>query len=181
MAKLAPLKTRSKLLTLYEGGPGGLHQLWWAAGPWDSLAVGKGLNLQSRARQQAVCSGFYHRLLSDGQHEGWTPLQICSGNPSARIGDKGAGRVNISPPLVTYAAKVLRHGCPELIAAVESGALAVSTAAALAGTARGGAEEGHREWGEGRRPQGPEAVRWTAPGSLIYSTEIYRAEPSRVG
>jgi hypothetical protein len=39
--------------------------------------------------------------------------------------------VNVSPRLVAYAIKVLDHGCPELIAAVESGAFKVSAAARL--------------------------------------------------
>ena len=46
---------------------------------------------------------------------------------------KAAGQVNVSPRLVSSAIKLLRDGCSELIATVESGALAVSTAAALAG------------------------------------------------
>ena len=49
-----------------------------------------------------------------------------------RMGDKAAGQVNVSPRLVTYATKVLDRGCPELIAAVESGGLKVSLAAILA-------------------------------------------------
>ena len=41
--------------------------------------------------------------------------------------------VNVSPRLVTYALKILKDGSDELIAAVDSGALAVTPAAALAG------------------------------------------------
>ena len=44
--------------------------------------------------------------------------------------------MNVSPRLVTYAAKVLDRGCPELIAAVESGGLKVSIAARFAGVPR---------------------------------------------
>ena len=40
--------------------------------------------------------------------------------------------MNLSPRLVAYAAKVLERGCPELIAAVESGGLKVSAATVLA-------------------------------------------------
>jgi len=43
-----------------------------------------------------------------------------------------AALVNVSPRLVQYALRVLRRGVPELIAAVESGGMAVSTAANLA-------------------------------------------------
>ncbi len=46
---------------------------------------------------------------------------------------KAAAIVNVSPRLISYAIKVLRDGCDELVAAVESGAVAVSPAGALAG------------------------------------------------
>ena len=90
-----------------------------------------------------------------------------------RISDKAAGQVNISPRLVAYAAKVLQQGWPELITAVESGALAASTAAALAGAGRGGAEGGRRGWREGNCPQGPGAARRTEPGRFRYNTIYY--------
>ena len=50
-----------------------------------------------------------------------------------RSASEAAAQVNISPRLVHYAIKVLQNGCSELLAAVESGVLAVSTAAALSG------------------------------------------------
>ena len=49
-----------------------------------------------------------------------------------RVCVKAGRQVNISPRLVTYATKVLQQGCPELIAAVESGSLKISVAAMLA-------------------------------------------------
>ena len=57
--------------------------------------------------------------------------------------------VNVSPRLVSCAIKVLRDGCDELIAAVESGQVAVTPAASLAGLSKdeqarivtGGAQE----------------------------------------
>jgi hypothetical protein len=49
-----------------------------------------------------------------------------------RAYEKAARQVNVSPRLVTYAIKVLDHGCPELIAAVESAEFKVSAAATLA-------------------------------------------------
>jgi hypothetical protein len=47
--------------------------------------------------------------------------------------DEAAAIVNVSPRLVIHACKVLKHGCEELIEAVDSGKLAVSMASALAG------------------------------------------------
>jgi len=46
--------------------------------------------------------------------------------------DKAGALVNVSPRLVTSAAKVLRNGCAKLIALVDAGELAVSAAARLA-------------------------------------------------
>ena len=46
--------------------------------------------------------------------------------------DKTAMLVNVSARLVTYALKVVKEGCDQLIAAVESGELAVSAASVLA-------------------------------------------------
>jgi len=40
---------------------------------------------------------------------------------SGKSREKAAAEVSVSPRLVTYALKVLKNGCPELIAAVESG------------------------------------------------------------
>ena len=45
---------------------------------------------------------------------------------------KAAADFKVSPRLVTYATKVLHHGCPELIAAVESGGLKISVAVVFA-------------------------------------------------
>ncbi len=49
-----------------------------------------------------------------------------------RSADEAGAQVNVSTRLIAYAIKVLREGCPELVAAVESGQLPVSTAARLA-------------------------------------------------
>ncbi len=50
-----------------------------------------------------------------------------------RSASEGAAMVNVSPRLVIHAIKVLRDGCAELIAAVDGGVVAVSTAVSLAG------------------------------------------------
>ena len=47
--------------------------------------------------------------------------------------DQAAAMVNVSPRLVIHASKVMKDGSDELIAVVESGGLAVSTASVLAG------------------------------------------------
>ena len=67
----------------------------------------------------------------------WTAQELDSGanlrqESEGRIGEKAGRQVNVSRRLVTYATKVLQKGCPELIAAVESGSLKVSFAAILA-------------------------------------------------
>jgi len=50
-----------------------------------------------------------------------------------RSSAESAALVNVSERLVISATKVLTDGCPELLAVVDSGAIAVSTAAVLAG------------------------------------------------
>ncbi len=69
---------------------------------------------------------------------------------------KAAALVNVSPRLVSCAIKVLRDGCDELIAAVESGRVAVTPASSLAGLHKdeqakvvaGGAQEIARKFRE---------------------------------
>jgi ParB-like chromosome segregation protein Spo0J len=53
--------------------------------------------------------------------------------PRRRSSCQAAARVNVSPRLVSYAVKILKDGCDELVAAVESGGVAVSAASALVG------------------------------------------------
>ncbi len=88
----------------------------------------------------------------------------------AKSSAEAAAQVNTSPRLVQYAIKVLEHGCGELVAAVESGALAVSTASVLAGlpeeeqksVVAGGVKEAARKVRELRG--GKSDVERTAPG-----------------
>jgi hypothetical protein len=67
-----------------------------------------------------------------GRHQGQNRANL----PGIEFGDsraKAALRVNVSARLTSYAMKVLRDGCEELVEAVGNGKLAVSTAAAVAG------------------------------------------------
>jgi N6-adenosine-specific RNA methylase IME4 len=57
--------------------------------------------------------------------------QICAGAPRKAAGE-AAKLVNVSPRSVENASRVLKHGAPELVAAVESGKVSVSAAAAVA-------------------------------------------------
>jgi len=82
-----------------------------------------------------------------------------------RSSSEAAAQVNVSERLIFAASKVLRDGSEELIAAVDSGVLAVSTAAVLAGLPKpeqtqavaGGAKEAARKARELRAADRPAA------------------------
>ncbi|MBI3693642.1 MAG: ParB N-terminal domain-containing protein [Acidobacteria bacterium] len=111
------------------------------------------------------------------------------GSSSGESRMKAAALVNVSPRLISYAIKVLREGCNELIAAVESGAVAVSPAGVLAGlpeeeqkkVVAGGAKEAARKVRELRagksRAERPRAAPSPHP-SLGYFGVIGRAADS---
>jgi hypothetical protein len=103
--------------------------------PWqggDALPeLALSLNLHRRhlnESQRAMVAGRLAKLLMTKEKNSAANLQRRS---VGRICEKAARQVNVSPRLVAYAIKVLDHGCPELIAAVESGAFKVSAAARL--------------------------------------------------
>ncbi len=67
-----------------------------------------------------------------GRHQGQNRANL----PGIDFGDsraKAALRINVSARLTSYAMKVVRNGCAELVAVVGKGKLAVSTAAGVAG------------------------------------------------
>ena len=90
------------------------------------------LNLHRRhlnESQRALVAGRLAKLLITKEKRSAANLQRRA---AGRICDRAARQVNVSARLVAYAIKVLDHGCPELIAAVESGEFKVSAAAVLA-------------------------------------------------
>jgi len=91
------------------------------------------LNLHRRhlneSQRALVAARLAKLLIASGKKNSAADLQRRS---VGRIYEKAARQVNVSPRLVSYALKVLDHGCPELIAAVESGAFKVFPAATLA-------------------------------------------------
>jgi hypothetical protein len=103
--------------------------------PWqgeDALPeLALSLNLHRRhlneSQRALVAARLAKLLIPNGKGSG-ADLRRRSGRAYA----KAAHKVNVSPRLVLYAIKVLDHGCPELIAAVESGGFKVFPAAALA-------------------------------------------------
>ncbi len=66
-----------------------------------------------------------------GRHREEKSANLHSFPPGASAKTAGA-QVNVSARLISYAIKVLRNGCEELIAAVDSGEMPVSTASLLA-------------------------------------------------
>jgi hypothetical protein len=81
--------------------------------------------------QRALVAGRLAKLLDTKRRKAnFADLQNSQG---AQSYSKVAANVNVSPRLVSSAVKVLRDGCAELVAAVESGDWKLTTAAALAG------------------------------------------------
>jgi len=145
---------------------------WDGAGTPLDLALS--LNLKRRhldESQRALVAARLAKMMEleaiqrRGRRAGNT-LQICNQFPHRRPSSVSAGiLINVSPRLIGYGIRVLRDGCEELIAAVESGQVAVSTASSLAGlpgteqarVVAGGAAEIAKKAGElrGRRPRQP--------------------------
>ncbi len=107
--------------------------------PWDEAGspadLSMSLNLHRRHLDESQRAMVAARLAKMLEKEAVKRKSRHSANlHSAQRGKSSSGAaavVNVSTRLVTHAIKVLRDGCAELIAAVESGELAVSTAASL--------------------------------------------------
>ncbi len=125
---------RNRYLACLESGVEPRFTEWQGQGLLPELALS--LNLHRRhlnESQRALVAARLAKL--------WTAQGLDSGanlrrKPVGRIAEKASRQVNVSRRLATYAAKVLDQGCPELIAAVESGGLKVSIAAVFAGLPR---------------------------------------------
>jgi len=115
------------------------HYVEWQ-GQGELAEVVLSLNLHRRhlnESQRALVAARLAKLLEKeaAQRRG-ARTDIQANLPGSSFGqarDQAGARVNVSARSVTHARKVLRDGSDELIAAVESGDLAVSTAALLAG------------------------------------------------
>ena len=103
---------------------------WQGEGSPVELALS--LNLRRRhldESQRAMVAARLAKMLRDQPRTGG---KFATRKP-LKPHDEAAAQVNISPRLVIHASKVIKDGSEELIAAVESGGLAVSAASILTG------------------------------------------------
>lgn len=94
------------------------------------------LNLRRRhldESQRAMVAARLAKLIADQRKD--LGADLLQGK-LRRSRDEAAEMVNVSPRLVIYATRVTKEGCAELIAAVESGELALTPAAVLAGLSK---------------------------------------------
>ncbi len=121
---------RNRYLACLEAGVEPRFTEWQGQGLLPELALS--LNLHRRHLNESQRALVAAKLAKLWTAQGLNSAANLRRKSVGRTGDKAAGHVNVSPRLVTYAAKVLDRGCPELIAAVESGGLKVSIAAVFA-------------------------------------------------
>jgi hypothetical protein len=91
------------------------------------------LNESQRAMVAARTAKLLENEALERQRQGGRDLAAnLQRGQAGRSGEKAGSWLNVSPRSVMHAAKVLRCGCPKLIALVDTGELAVSAAARLA-------------------------------------------------
>ncbi len=125
---------RNRYLACLQAGVEPRFTEWQGEGLLPELALS--LNLHRRHLNESQRAMVAARLAKLWTAQGLDSSANLRSKPMGRTDQKAGRQVNISPRLVTYAAKVLDQGCPELIAAVESGGLKVSAAAMLANLPR---------------------------------------------
>jgi hypothetical protein len=121
---------RNRYLACLAAGVEPRFTPWQGGDALPELALS--LNLHRRhlnESQRAMVGGRLAKLLIAREKNSAANLQRRS---VSRIYEKAARQVNVSLRSVAYAIKVLDHGCPELIAAVQSGGFKVFPAAGLA-------------------------------------------------
>ena len=105
-------------------------ETWEDEGDLTELALS--LNLKRRhlnESQRAMVAARLAKMLTSQRR---ASLSKFAQGQLSKIRDAAAAQINVSTRLVIHAIKVVDHGCPELVATVESGEVAVSTASALA-------------------------------------------------
>jgi len=110
------------------------YATWQGEGSLAELSLS--LNLRRRhlgESQRAMVAAKLAKTLEPESLKRRSRLAANLQQARGRSSGEAAALVNVSPRLTYHAVKVLQTGCAELIAAVESGALAVSSASALAG------------------------------------------------
>lgn len=125
---------RNRYLACLEAGVEPRFTEWQGQGLLPDLALS--LNLHRRHLNESQRALVAAKLAKLWTAQGLNSAANLQPKSVGRVCDKAARQVNVSPRLAAYAAKVLDHGCPELIAAVESGGLKVSIAAVFAGLPR---------------------------------------------
>jgi len=131
------LDGRNRYRACLKAGVEPRFETWRGEGSQAELALS--LNLHRRhldESQRAMVAARLARLLEkDAARRSGTRTDLVANLRRGQFGrtcEQAGGMVNVSPRLITHAAKVLRDGCDDLIQAVESGGLAVSTASVLA-------------------------------------------------
>ncbi len=115
---------RNRYLACLEAGVEPRFTEWQGEGLPTELALS--LNLHRRHLNESQRALVAARLAKLWEAQGLDSVANLRRKSVGRVCEKAGRQVNISPRLVTYAAKVLDRGCPELIAALESGGFKVS-------------------------------------------------------
>lgn len=117
------LDGRNRYLACLQAGVEPRFVQWQGEGSPAALALSSNLHRRHLdASQRALVAARLARLFE----------AEAAQRKDRRSSTEAATLIHVSPRLVHYALKVLRDGSQELIAAVESGGMAVSTAATLA-------------------------------------------------
>jgi len=205
------LDGRNRYRACVEAGVEPRFVTWEGEGSLPELALS--LNLRRRhlgESQRALVAARLAKMMEAeaNKRRGRRPAEFPANLQGIPLGEsraRAAAMVNVSARLISYAIKVLRDGCDELVAAVESGQLPASTAAKLAAlpqadqaqAAAGGPEALARKARElrhgppyaGREPwpfgvedvnrsrphEPPIATLWVATGGLFRAVEVLKA------
>ena len=125
------LDGRNRYRACLEGGIEPRFVQWHGGGPLPELALS--LNMRRRhldESQRAMVAARLAKWLVPFREGNGASANLRTGQNTRSA---AAAMVNVSPRLVDHACRVLNNGGNELIAAVESGGLAVSVASHLAG------------------------------------------------
>jgi hypothetical protein len=128
------LDGRNRYRACLQGGIEPRFVQWHGGGPLPELALS--LNLRRRhlnESQRAMVAARLAKMLVPARESAGPDSRYANLRTGEKSRDATAAMVNVSRRLVDHAYKVINNGGSELIAAVESGGLAVSVASRLAG------------------------------------------------
>lgn len=125
------LDGRNRALACDEAGVQPTYETW--SGDGDAVKYVVSLNLHRRHLDEGQRAAVAGRIANLGEGRPKETAQICAVSTVAPISQAEAAELlNVSRRSVQHAAKVLNHGTPELLAAVDAGEVAVSVAAEIA-------------------------------------------------